>query len=201
MSSAPSTAWPVHVDTSSWQQALASAVQERERLVASVRQELSLLEHLTSQTVAALSACPQSQAGSGSPRSPMNEWVASSACPGSASPTHVQAVRSPNRYAQHGLQRPPVWNRSTSTPSLARSGQVCQSSCLACQPRGLSPASLTPAPPSVQKPKIRGAASEAAPLTRSHVPPWPRSDLPGRGRLGPMEPAQTPPRPRPLVHL
>ena len=205
MSSSQRLTKPIDVDTCSWQKVLDSAAQERERLVASLRQELSLLEKLTSQAVSSLSACPQSLADSASPRSPVKEWTESPAYRGSTSPGQSQFQL---RMSQPGsTQWPAMCSRSASTPCLAsaQGGQntsAWPSSCkaYACPAgsacSGFSPAELAP---TVQKPKQQEVTHTVARGSVRGLPVWPRSNP--FSRKGPVEPVQTPPRPRPLVHL
>ncbi|OLP84366.1 hypothetical protein AK812_SmicGene34783 [Symbiodinium microadriaticum] len=194
-----STAWP-EIDTSSWQQTLASTAQERERIVASLHQELCLLEGLMSQTVATISACPQSLVGNGSPRSPMNAWV-KSAYSGIVSPSVPPLIQPPS-MGPESLQLPPR-TRSASTPSLGKFQSASRSVGSFCQEarKGAMGAKATSQskakPEAVNELNHRQAATRAPARRRgSALPAWPNPN-----QRGPAEPVQTPPCPRPLVHL
>ena len=193
-----STAWP-EIDTSSWQQTLASTAQERERIVASLNQELCLLEGLMSQTVATISACPQSLAGSGSPRSPTNAWV-KSAYSGIVSPSVPPLIQPPS-MGPESVQLPPR-TRSASTPSLGKI-QTTSRSVGSCQEARKGAMGAKATLQCKAKPEAVNAVNHRQAATR--VPARRRGGaLPARpnpNQRGPVEPVQTPPCPRPLVHL
>ena len=158
-------------DVVAWKH-MESAARERERIIASLRQELSCLEDLTGRMVATLS-------GHGQAMSPM-------------SPAKPSAYWSPPVVVSHPvhlLGAAPVSRpvRSQSTPQLQ-----------APEVKILQAPLIRPAP------GLSGSPSRAQ---RVSAPPQQRvlgKDAMARvqgKRAYPKEPAQTPPHPRPLVHL
>ena len=236
MSSSQTTAWPVDVDASSWQQTLASTAKERERIVASLRHELSLLEGLTSQTVAALSllSCPPSLVGNGSPQSPVRSPMTWMHAPGASSPLRPHSpqrpyplvrppsippgvppsvsnvgigpspVHAPQGRPQsvHSVQSLASPRRSASTPSL-RSSLKPSTTSIPTPTEARANATASSCQPMRSKTKHEVLRAQTIRSNRTPLPAWPRSSPsnPSNPSLGPAEPVQTPPRPRPLVHL